>query len=141
MKRFISWIVFVFVAEIVRIAGFLVVSLFIDLLDVLHGFSRAIYLLLIITCGAFCLGILALPFSYGIPVAIKTSETICFSRKGARYLIYGIFISIITVNRIIALIRGTASYSIFVAIYLGIFALVFLLSYKNLMGMTWSDGT
>lgn len=140
MKRFISWIVLVFCIFFVYAVGNFVIRLLFAFLDWLNAASPGVYWFLLIIGGGIGLAILILPFALGIPIAIKTSETICLSRRGIRYLICGIVFAVSSVLNIIFLIAGTSEFSIFSIIYQCIFTLVFLLSYKANLGETWENG-
>lgn len=137
MQRFFSWIVFVFLHSIVCKVGVLATTLAFLFIDWLGDKSTGLLIFLILLGGSLLLGLLFLPFTFGIPAVVMSSESICQSRKGTRYLVWSIINSVTMGIAIIGAIFGFVEFS-FKLVYEALYVLVFFLTYKKHLGETWS---
>jgi hypothetical protein len=137
MRRFFSWLVFVLLYSIVCKLGGLVTTLAFLFIDWLGDKSTGLLIFLILIGGTLLLGLLFLPFTLGIPAVVMSSESICPSRKGTRYLVWSIINSVTMGIVIIGAIFCLVDFSFELA-YEALYVLVFFLTYKKHLGETWS---
>ena len=135
MKRFLSWIVFVFVNGVLFAVGAIAIALFFALLSWLGDKHMGVLVFVAIAGGGLGLWALSLPFTIGIPYVIMTSETICCSKKGTRYKVFAIFQIIGFAAGILGAIFGWNSFS-FHDVYGIIYGTVLLLTYPKYLGET-----
>ena len=107
MKRFLSWLALLVFVVLIGLFTNLVVWFSSYLLSLYLQLSAFLKLVIILFGGGILLGIVFTPIMYGIPLTVSLCEKINESKKGARYIVMGIFILL---------------YSIAVMIFLGFYA-------------------
>lgn len=92
MRRFLSWVVFLITMSVVIFVGNMLLLLLAKFFIWLQGtgFGSFIMHWIGIASPGLTLVVAIITSIYGIPVAIKCSETVYQSRAGARYLVYAI---------------------------------------------------
>ena len=118
MKRFLSWVVlilFYFLFAVVLGLDQLLLGYVFNLYDQLGAFMK---LVVIFVGGTFIGGLALAPLFYGIPFTYAASEAVCPSRKGVRYIVWGIFLVGGTIFSLLTNFYWSALIArIFVAIY------------------------
>ena len=107
MKRFLSWLALLVFVVLIGLLTNLVVWFSSYLLSLYLQLSAFLKLVIILFGGGILLGIVFAPIMYGIPLTVSLCEKINESKKGARYIVMGIFILL---------------YSIAVMFFLGFYA-------------------
>ena len=131
MRRFLSWVVLTLGSVFMCALCYTLTMLFINLLGAIEGFSTALYILILLCAGSFLIFVLLIPFILVLPALIKSSETVCPSIKGTRYIVLSV---IIILNSIINMFL----YGVHIPyVYNAIFFIVMFLTYKKYLGETY----
>lgn len=121
MKRFLSWLTLLgCVIAIILFTNLvmLFLSYALSLYDQLSAFLK---LVVIVIGGSFFLGLVFAPIFYGIPLSVTLSEKVFESKRGARYIVFGIIILLYSLFELFV-----AGISI-ARIILGIYAIVLMI--------------
>ena len=90
MRRFLSWVVLYLASCLTNIIMFVVLSIaayLFGLIDTLNMFLR---ILIYIIGGSTLLTLIFFPIHYGSILTVSASEAIKESKKGTRYILFGI---------------------------------------------------
>lgn len=92
MKRVLSWLVLAVCYFVLCVIANLDVALLKYLIGLYSELSAFLKLVIIILGGSFFAGLAIAPALYGVPLTVALCEKIHPSKKGARYIVFGIFV-------------------------------------------------
>lgn len=108
MKRILSWVVLYLITLVVELLTSVVVGIGGYLLGLVSELNAVLELICYIIGGTTFVSILASPAYYGFMLVMWASEAVKKSKKGMRYILFGIYFLL---AQIIYLINGLASHS------------------------------
>lgn len=108
MRRILSWVVLVLISWLVAVLTSVVIGVSVHILDLIDTLGTFLKVVIYIFGGATLLSFILLPVHYGSYAAISVSEAIKSSKKGTRYIVWSVFMIIMSIiSTAIVFAKGT----------------------------------
>lgn len=129
MKRFLSWLILLFSFAVVYRFFAAITALVVFFAGRLADKSVLLLVVLCLLVGSAILSIFLFILAKGIKLIIDSSEALCPSRRGTRYLVCSVFNIVVAVAAILLCIFGSRGFDVSYIFSL-VFSIVFLIASK-----------